>query len=285
MTNRPGAKERTDPGHRALPPGAWVAGALALMLRDARLIARRPSRIAAAILTPAMLWAFFAGGFADSFGPGGSGNGGAATDGAGGAYTLSLAAGSALLVATFTSIFGALTMIRDRESGFLQSVLVGPTPRWVVISARIASGAMLAFIQAAPMLLAAAALVPGVGLDRIAAAMPGLLMACVGLSGLCTALAWHFDSIEGFHGIMAGLLMPAWLLSGAVFPPDAPAGLMRWIIAFNPLAHAHRAMSGPLGAGPLGATDAHAASAWLTAVFAVGAVVAAIAAARGDARR
>ncbi|MEO1536055.1 MAG: ABC transporter permease, partial [Planctomycetota bacterium] len=186
---------------------------VALLARDGRLLIRRPSRIAATVLTPALLWGFFAGGFAQTVASGGS----EATD----AYTLCLAAGAALLVVTFASIFGSLSLIRDRETGFLQAVLVGPTPRWTVIGARVTSGAVLACIQASVMLLAAAFLgsdVTGVGLLEA-----GAMLVCVsfGLSGFCTALAWHFKSIEGFHGVMSGVMMPAWLLSGAVFPPDA----------------------------------------------------------------
>ncbi|MEL7483633.1 MAG: hypothetical protein AAFN41_04690, partial [Planctomycetota bacterium] len=65
---------------------------VALLARDGRLLIRRPSRIAATVLTPALLWGFFAGGFAQTVASGGS----EATD----AYTLSLAAGAALLVVT-----------------------------------------------------------------------------------------------------------------------------------------------------------------------------------------
>ncbi len=254
----------------ALPAlsGAFVA----LLGRDLRLLVRRPSRIAATVLTPALLWGFFAGGFAQTVASSG--------ENASDAYTLSLAAGSALLVVTFASIFGALGLIRDRETGYLQAVLVGPTPRWLVITARVVSGAALACLQASVMLLAAAMLGSDVSPVGVLTAAGLLAAAALGLSGSCTALAWHFRSIEGFHGVMAGVLMPAWLLSGAVFPPDASGSVMRIIMLFNPLSYAHAAIAGSLGAMELRATPV-----LVTLVFAALGSSAAVAASRGDARR
>ncbi len=249
-----------------------LAAAFALLRRDIFLLVRRPSRIAATILTPALLWAFFAGGFTDavaSVGPN-----------AGDAYTRSLAAGAALLVATFTSVFGALGLIRDRETGYLQAVLVGPTPRVVVVASRVLSGALFAFLQAATMLLAAFVLADGVALDAVLESAVMLALAAVGLSGICAALAWHFRSIEGFHGVMSAVLMPAWMLSGAVFPPGETSGVLGAIMAANPLAYTHAAI-----AGPLGAFESGPAPTVVTTIFAIAGLIAAIASARGDAKR
>lgn len=166
----------TNPHHQTqrVSPARLAAAASALLVRDVLLLVRRPSRIAATILTPALLWAFFAGGFTDAVASVGED----ATE----AYTKSLAAGAALLVTTFTSIFGALGLIRDRETGYLQAVLVGPTPRWTVIATRVLSGALFAFIQATTMLAAAAVLAEGVTISQILIAAIMLALAALGLS-------------------------------------------------------------------------------------------------------
>lgn len=253
-------------------PALVLSAVMALVRRDVLLLLRRPSRIAATILTPALLWAFFAGGFSDTV---------AASSGFGGdAYALSLAAGAALLVVTFASIFGSLGLIRDRESGYLQAVLVGPTPRWAVLSARVASGSLFAFFQASTMLLAAVVLTGAVGPMEIATSGLMLGLTAVGLSGCCIALAWRFRSIEGFHGIMAGVLLPAWLLSGAVFPPGSSGGVMALIMLFNPLAYAHGSIAGGLGSVPPDLTDTLA-----TVVFGLAGFALATTTTRGDAKR
>lgn len=226
----------------------------------------------ATVLSPALLWGFFASGFAESVAAGGAS--------AGEAYTRSLAAGAGLLVVTFAAIFGSLGLIRDRETGSLQAVLVGPTPRWLVISARVASGALLAWLQASVMLVAAGWLGEGVRVSGIVVSAIMLAMTAVGLAGACTALAWHFRSIEGFHGVMAGVLMPAWMLSGAVFPPDAAGDAVSVLMAMNPLSYAHGAVAGPLGVPGTGPME-HV----VTILFGVIGGIAAVAAARGDAKR
>ena len=245
---------------------------MSLLRSDVMLLLRRTSRIVATVLTPALLWAFFAGGFGEAV----ASSSGAAVE----VYTVSLAAGAALLVVTFASIFGSLGLIRDRESGYVQAVLGGPTPRWVVLGARVASGTLFAFLQASTMLLAAIVLTNTVGFADLALASLMLVLAATGLSGCCSALAWRFKSIEGFHGIMAAVLLPGWLLSGAVFPPGAGTGVMDVIMQLNPLAYAHGAIAGSLGATPLIGTNVFA-----TITFGVLGFGLATTTTRGDAKR
>jgi len=84
--------------HGTVRSASWLRAIRVFVVRDTRLLLRRPSRIAATILTPTLIWLFFAGGFAQAA---------AASQGADSSpYTLSLASGAALLVVTFTSIFG-----------------------------------------------------------------------------------------------------------------------------------------------------------------------------------
>jgi ABC-2 type transport system permease protein len=55
-------------------------------------------------------------------------------------------------------------------------------------------------------------------------------------------IAWRMDSTQGFHAIMNLILLPIWLLSGALFPiTDAPAPL-RWLMLANPLTYGMSAL-------------------------------------------
>lgn len=245
--------------------GSVLAAGAALARREALLIVRRPSRVAATILTPALVWAFFAGGFADSVA--------GASDGGGRAYVIGLAGGTALLVVLFSSIFGSLSLIRDRESGFLRAILVGPTPRPIVMLSKTTTSGLLAAAQATPVLLASIAVGARPGAGGVLLGVLVLAASALGLAGVCLALAWRFDSVEGFHGVMNAVLMPAWLLSGAVFPPGADLPLFKPVLLVNPLAHAHACLLASLGV----VETAPAASAIVTAGFALaGLILAAI---------
>jgi ABC-2 type transport system permease protein len=55
----------------------------------------------------------------------------------------------------FTSIFSAVSIVWDREFGFLKEVLVAPVPRWAVAIGKTFGGATIAIVQATTMILMA----------------------------------------------------------------------------------------------------------------------------------
>src|SRR5437870_8775001 len=67
----------------------------------------------------------------------------------------------------FTSIFSAMSIIWDREFGFLKEVLVAPVPRWAVAVGKVLGGATVAMTQA--VILIALAPFIGVGLSLLVA--------------------------------------------------------------------------------------------------------------------
>lgn len=79
---------------------------------------------------------------------------------------------------------------------------------------------------------------------------------------------------------MSGVLMPAWMISGAVFPPGDTPGVLGAIMLANPLAYGHTAI-----AGSLGAAEPTPAAMTITTIFGLTGLIAAVASARGDAKR
>ena len=68
-------------------------------------------------------------------------------------------------------------------------------------------------------------------------AMLALFGVAFGLSGLGLMIAWTMDSTSGFHAIMNLLLMPMWLLSGAVFPVGDAHSFIKAFMYINPLTY------------------------------------------------
>src|SRR5207247_9538056 len=50
-------------------------------------------------------------------------------------------------------------------------------------------------------------------------------------------IAWKFDSTQGYHAVMNLLLLPMWLLSGAVFPVAGASAAIRAVMLVNPLTY------------------------------------------------
>jgi ABC-2 type transport system permease protein len=137
----------------------------------------------------------------------------------------------------FTSIFSALSIIWDREFGFLKEVLVAPVPRWAVAVGKIAGGSTVAMIQSLILI----ALAPLMGI-QLSFAMLGWLMLLallisVGICGLGVAIAARMESMQGFQMLLNFLIMPMYFLSGAMFPLNMAPGWMRALMVVDPLTY------------------------------------------------
>ncbi len=212
----------------------------ALTLREWRRMLRQPSRLISTLATAAIFWLFLAAGFSTP-----------ATDAiAGTDYARYLIPGVALMAVMFTAVIGAITLIQDRQSGFLQSALTSPAPMAAIAGSKITAIAALATAQGALILAASFAVTPN---NTPAPTLPGFITAVAALAlvaltvcAVSLALAWRMNSIAGFHGVMNIVLLPAWALSGALFPPETAATPMTILMTANPVAWAHQAITDAL---------------------------------------
>lgn len=211
-----------------------------LTRRELVRVGRQPARLVAGVGTVALIWLVFASGLAGSMG-----------DGSFGAF---LAPGMASMVVLFSSIFGAISLIEDREQGFLRAVLVSPVPRWAIMASKVIGGGLVALAQGAMILLAA----PLSGMSPTAQgwglALVALACMSIGVTGVALALAWRCQSVAGFHGVMNLVLMPMWLLGGTIFPLESASPWLAWLMRVNPLTWTGEALRWSMtGASTLGA--------------------------------
>jgi ABC-2 type transport system permease protein len=145
--------------------------------------------------------------------------------------------GTLILIILFTAIFSTISIIEDRREGFLQSVLVAPIPRAALVFGKVVGVSILALLQAVLFLAVApfVGFVPDVA--SVVLVLPVLFLVAFGLSALGFMIAWHIDSTQGFHAVMNLLLIPMWMLSGALFPVSGAAGWIAVIMKANPLTY------------------------------------------------
>lgn len=231
--SRPGALRRSPATAARRPDAAsnFLLPAVTLWQRELVRFFRQPSRIIGALGTPLLFWILIGSGLGSSFRDTSSAAGDA------GHYLEYFFPGMLLLIVMFTSIFASFSLIQDRQEGFLQAVLVSPASRGSIVLGKIAGGATIALLQA----LLVTCLAPLIGIPMhlstgfIVAGV--VLLIALALTALGFALAWPMDSIQGFHGVMNLLLMPMWLLSGALFPASGASGWLRVIMQINPLTY------------------------------------------------
>jgi ABC-2 type transport system permease protein len=130
------------------------------------------------------------------------------------------------LTVLFTSIFSAVSIVWDREFGFLREMLVAPVRRGALVSGKCIGGASVATVQGALMLFLAPAV--GVPLSPVLLIELLALMALTAfvLTSLGIVIASRMQQVESFQFVMQLLVLPMFFLSGAVFPLNR---LPKWL--------------------------------------------------------
>jgi ABC-type multidrug transport system, permease component len=210
--------------------------AVALARREFTRFLRQPLRVVGAVAQPLMFWLFLGAGMGGSFRPAGMEQV---------SYLEYFYPGVMVMMMLFASIFSNITIIEDRDAGFLQGVLVAPVDRLGIVLGKVAGSVLIALVQV--LLFTAAA--PFLGLQIGAGGLALLLMAFVltgtGFAALGFLLAWGMRSTSGFHAIMMVFLMPLWMLSGALFPISGVPGWMNAVMQVNPVHHALNIVRAP----------------------------------------
>jgi ABC-2 type transport system permease protein len=158
--------------------------------------------------------------------------------------------GTVILLILFASIFSTISVIEDRQEGFLQSALVAPISRWVLVVGKVAGGSTLAVLQGAPILLLAPLIGLQLSVSTVAAAIGVLALLAFGLTAVGFAFAWKVNSTQGFHAVMNLLLLPMWLLSGAFFPQAGAPPWLDWMMRLNPLTYGNALLRRVLSGDP-----------------------------------
>ena len=208
--------------------------AFTLWWREVVRFYRQRARVVGVILSPLLFWVVLGSGFGTSFRSG---------QGAGQQHYLDyFYPGTLVMIVLFTAIFTMMSVIEDRNEGFLLSVLVAPVPRAAIVLGKVLGGTTLATIQGLIFLVFS----PFVGIHMTLASF-GLIALTVflvsfALTALGFAIAWPMDSTQAFHAIINLFLVPLWLLSGALFPLSKASGWIRWIMYANPLTYGVEAL-------------------------------------------
>ena len=239
---------------------SFILGLATLWWREVRSFYRQRSRFVAALATPVLFWLVLGSGFGRSLQGPAAGNAG---------YLEFFFPGTVTLVVLFTAIFANISVIEDRREGFLLSVLVAPVPRLSLVLGKVFGATTVGLFQGLLLLPLAPVLGLSIGAARIPALVAMIFLLAFGLTCLGFCFAWRLNSVSAFHSVMNTILMPMWLLSGALFPLDGASAWVRWVMILNPLSYGvaglrHLLYEGGVSHGP------SALTCWVvTIVFAI----------------
>jgi len=135
------------------------------------------------------------------------------------------------------SLMSGLSVVWDREFGFLREVLVAPLSRTGIVLGKAGGTALIALGQGLIMLV----LAPFVGVTIspmiVLKLVPLLIIVSVSLSGLGILIASRMRSQQGFQMLVQIIIMPLVFLSGVFFPVNNVPAWLEVISKINPLTY------------------------------------------------
>src|SRR5713226_2049795 len=208
--------------------------AFSLWWREIVRFYRQRTRVLGVILSPLLFWIVIGSGFGTSFRSG---------EAAGQQHYLDyFFPGALVMIILFTSIFTMMSVIEDRNEGFLLSVLVAPVPRSAIVLGKVLGGTTLAALQGLIFLVFAPLVGIHLTFGSFGFVVLTVFLISFALTALGFAIAWPMDSTQSFHAIINLFLIPLWLLSGALFPLSGASGWMRALMYINPLTYGVEAL-------------------------------------------
>lgn len=137
-----------------------------------------------------------------------------------------------------TAIFSAISIVWDREFGFLREMLVAPVRRSALVVGKTAGGATVATAQGTLMLVLAPLIGVRLTVLTVVEVISIEFLMAVALTVFGVFVASRIQKMEGFQVVMQLVLLPMLFLSGAMFPLSGLPGWLTVLTRLNPLTYA-----------------------------------------------
>jgi ABC-2 type transport system permease protein len=203
-----------------------IRGIYTLWLREVKRYTREKTRLVSSFIQPLLWLVIF-----------GSGMRLAATGIEGMSYQSFIFPGIVCQTLLFTSIFMGISVIWDREFGFLKEILVAPISRASVFVGKILGGSTDAVIQGSFVFVYSFIVGVRLGLDTFLLSLPVMLLITFGMVSVGLAIASMLESLESFGLIQTFVNLPLFFLSGALFPLSYFPQWLGWVSVVDPLTY------------------------------------------------
>lgn len=159
-------------------------------------------------------------------------------------YTQYIFPGLIVMNILFASVSSGITIIWDREFGFLKEIMVAPMSRISIVFGKTLSGSIIATLQGIIVL----AFFPLLGLHlsimQIILTILGMFIIALSITSLGIMISSKMTSFEGFGTMSNFLIMPLFFSSGALYPADRVPSWFKPLIYINPVTYAVNLLRG-----------------------------------------
>lgn len=200
-----------------------------LWLREMKRFLRAKSRIIGALAMPLFFLAFLGLGFKRISIPGVSGDVN---------YIRFLVPGIIGMSLLFSSTFAGLSVLWDREFGFLKEIMVAPVSRISIVLGRMVGGMTTALIQG--VLILGISFLMGFKITTVLSFLLALVfmtLIAATFMGLGLIFASKMKDMQGFSIIMNFVIFPLFFLSGALYPLENFPSWLKYLSHIDPLTY------------------------------------------------
>jgi ABC-2 type transport system permease protein len=139
----------------------------------------------------------------------------------------------------FGSVFSGVSVIFDRQFGFMKEMMVAPVSRTSIIIGKILGGACTATIQGLILLIVSGllgAFSPSIALMIGSVASIGaMFLISSGFVGLGVAIGSTLNDFHAFQLLSTFVMWPMFMLSGVFFPIDSVPFFLQIVMLGDPM--------------------------------------------------
>jgi ABC-2 type transport system permease protein len=136
-----------------------------------------------------------------------------------------------------SSLFAGVSVVWDREFGFLREILVAPIGRTGIVLGKALGAGVTALLQVVIMLILAPFLGVDLSIPIVLELVPIVILLSLGLAGLGILFASFMTSQQGFQLVIQLLIFPLIFLAGVFFPVNQVPQWLEVISKVNPLTY------------------------------------------------
>ena len=211
--------------------GYFADAFMAMWYRQIKRFWRAKPRVIGTFLHPIFWLVFFGIGFSASM------RGGLSNAFMGTSYLAFLLPGIVMMTIFTSSFMSGISVIWDKEFGYLKVVLVSPAPRKASILGRSLGDSTIALLQGLTILLFGYFLVPSLNLINIIPLIGISLLVSITFASIGIILATKMQTMEGFQLIVNLITLPLLFLSGIFYPISQAPEWLKVVILLNPLTY------------------------------------------------
>jgi ABC-2 type transport system permease protein len=199
-----------------------------IWLREILVYTRDRARLISALIMPLLMLLIFGEGFGRTIG----------TLEEGINYRQFIFPGVVAMTVLMQSVFSGVSIIWDREFGFLREMLVAPISRSAIGVGKLLGGSTIAVAQGVLMFVFAPILGVNLSLLVIVQLIGVLYLLSLTMTSVGIFIASRMRSVEGFQMVTQLTIMPSMFLSGIFFPVNNLPGWMEVLVKINPVTYA-----------------------------------------------